>query len=146
MAKKLGPPIALGVVTILAILLLTGTNNDDKEILKSTFSIQAEYFDEGTGSNYDGDDSYIQIVFKDKSEKTKAVVLEVLGMEESFQKTFVDSSEFTEIISFPTPPKYGWEIHPVTFLIDHEELGKVSLKTEIRPYGEPPARVIYGNP
>jgi hypothetical protein len=146
MAKKLGAPIALGVVTVLAILLLTGTNNGDKEILKSTFSIQAEYFDERTNSNSEDADPYIQIIFKDNSEKTKAVVLEVLGMEESFQKTFVDSSEFTEIIPFPTPPKYGWEIHPVTFLIDHEELGKVSLKTEIRPYGEPIAPIIYGNP
>ena len=137
MAKKLGAPIALGVFTVLAILLLTGTGNDDKEILKTTFSIEAVYFDESN-------DGYIQIIFKDKSEKTNAVVLEVLGMDESFQKTFV-SSEFTEVISFPTPPKYGWEIHPVTLLIDHEELGKVSIKTEIRPYGEPSAPIIYGN-
>lgn len=136
---KLGAPIALGVVTILAILLLTGTNNENEEILKSTFFIESVYYD----NNGDG---YIQITFKDNSEKTKAIVLEVLGMQESFQKTFLDSSEFTEIISFPSPPKYGWEIHPVTLLIDHQELGKVSLKTEIRPYGEPSAPIIYGNP
>ncbi len=141
MAKKLGAPITLGVVTVLAILFLTGTGNDDEEILKSTFSIEAVYFDE----NNDTNDAYIQITFKDNSEKTNAVVLEVLGMEKSFQKTFVNS-EFVEIISFPTTPKYGWEIHPVTLLIDHEELGKISLKTEIRPYGQPPAPIIYGNP
>ena len=139
MAKKFGAPIALGVVTVLAILLLTGTDNPNKEIFKSTFSVESVYFD-------NSGDGYIQINFKDNFEKTKAVVLEVLGMEESFQKTYLESSEFTEIISFPTPPKYGWEIHPVTFLIDHEELGKVSLKTEIRPFGEPPAPIIYGNP
>ncbi len=141
MAKKLGAPITLGVVTVLAILFLTGTGNEDKEILQSTFLIEAVYFDE----NNDTNDAYIQITFKDKSEKTNAVVLEVLGMEKSFQKTFVNS-EFVEIISFPTTPKYGWEIHPVTLQIDHEELGQVSLKTEIRPYGEPPAPIIYGNP
>ncbi len=140
---KLGAAIALVSVTALAILFLTGTGNDDKEILKSTFSIEAVYFDQNNSE--DLDDGYIQITFKDKSEKTNAVVLEVLGMEKSFQKTFVDS-EFVEIISFPTTPKYGWEIHPVTLLIDHEELGKVSLKTEIRPYGEPSAPIIYGNP
>ncbi len=144
MAKKLGAPIALGVITVLAILLITGNGNDDKEILKSTFSIEAVYFDQKNSDIASGD-AYIQITFKDKSEKTNAVVLEVLGMEESFQKTFVDS-EFVEIISFPTTPKYGWEIHPVTLQIDHEELGKVSLKTEISPYGEPPAPIIYGNP
>ncbi len=141
MVKKLGAPITLGIVTVLAILFLTGTGNDDKEILKSTFSIEAVYFDE----NNDTNDAYIQITFKDNSKKTNAVVLEVLGMEKSFQKTFVNS-EFVEIISFPTTPKYGWEIHPVTLLIDHEELGKVALKTEIRPYGEPSAPIIYGNP
>ncbi len=144
MAKKLGAPITLGVVTVLAILFLTGTGNEDKEILKSTFLIEAVYFDENN-SDIESDDAYIQITFKDKSEKTNAVVLEVLGMEKSFQKTFVDS-EFVEIISFPTTPKYGWEIHPVTLQIDHEELGQVSLKTEIRPYGELAAPIIYGNP
>ncbi len=138
MAKKLGAPIALGVITVLAILLITGTGNEDKEILKSTFLIEAVYFDENS-------DGHIEITFRDKSEKTNAVVLEVLGMEDTFQKTFV-SSEFVEIISFPIPPKYGWQIHPVTLLMDHEELGKVSLKTEIRPYGEPAAPIIYGNP
>jgi len=141
MARKLGATITLGVVTVLAILFLTGTGNDDKELLKSTFSIEAVYFDE----NNDTNDAYIQITFKDNSEKTNAVVLEVLGMEKSFQKTFVNS-EFTEIISFPNTPKYGWEIHPVTLQIDHQELGQVSLKTEIRPVGEPPAPIIYGNP
>ena len=144
MAKKLGAPIALGVITVLAILLITGNDNDDKEILRTTFSIEAVYFDQNNSDIASGD-AYIQITFKDKSEKTNAVVLEVLGMEESFQKTFVNS-EFVEIISFPTTPKYGWEIHPVTLQIDHDELGKVSLKTEISPYGEPPAQVIYGNP
>jgi len=142
---KLGAAIALVSVTALAILFLTGTGNDDKEILKSTFSIEAVYFDASNSDNLDDGDGYIQITFKDKSKKTNAVVLEVLGMEKSFQKTFVDS-EFVEIILFPTTPKYGWEIHPVTLLIDHEELGKVSLKTEIRPYGEPSAPIIYGNP
>ena len=146
MAKKLGAPIALGVVTVLAILLLTGTGDNDKEILKSTFSIQAVYFDKTTNPEIESGDGYIQIIFKDKFEKTNAVVLEVLGMEKSFQKTFLDSSEFTEIIPFPNSPKYGWEIHPITLQIDHEDLGKVSIKTEIRPFGEPPASIIYGNP
>jgi len=142
MAKKFGAPIALGVITVLAILLITGNNNED-EVLKSTFSVEAVYFE---SRNTNLDDGYIQITFKDNTHKTKAIILEVLGMETSFQKTFIDSSEFAETISFPTPPKYGWAIHPVTLLIDHEELGKVSLKTEIRPFGEPVAPVIYGNP
>ena len=146
MAKKLGAPIVLGVVTVLAILLLTGSNNKDTEIFKSTFLIQAKYFENTGNSNFEVDGGYIQINFKDKSEKTKAVVLEVLGMEESFQKTFLDTTEFVELIAFPNTPKYGWEIHPVTFLIDHVEFGKISIKTEIRPSEEPPAPIIYGRP
>ena len=51
MAKKLGAPIALGVITVLAILLITGGGNEDKEILKSTFSIEAVYFDENSDIN-----------------------------------------------------------------------------------------------
>ena len=141
MAKKLGAPIALGVITILAILFLTGTPNENEEILKSTFEIEAVYFEPQTSPEVV--EGHIQITFNDKSEKTTSVVLEVLGMEESFQKTF-QGGQFVENISFPTPPKYGWEIHPITLLIDHQEYGKVSLKTEIRPYGEPPASIIVG--
>jgi len=142
MAKKLGAPIALGVITILVIVLITG-NGGDNEVLKSTFSLNAVYY---PSQNQNLDDGYIQITFKDNTNKTKAIVLEVLGMETSFQKTFLDSSEFVEKIPFSTPPKYGWEIHPVTLQIDHEDLGKVSLKTEIRPVGEPAAPIIYGKP
>ena len=140
MAKKLGAPIALGVVTIFALLLLT-SGNQDEDHLKSTFSIEAVYYEKQDSA----DVNYIQISFADNSEKTDAVILEVLGMEESFQRTYLES-EFVETIDFPTPPKYGWEIHPVTLLIDHEEYGKVSIKTEIRPAGENPAPIIYGNP
>lgn len=141
MAKKLGAPIALGVVTIFAILLLTNGGNQNEEVLKSTFYVDAIYVENSESSN----SNYIQIAFEDKSQKTNAVVLEVLGMEESFQKTYLES-EFVETIMFPAPPKYGWEIHPVTLLIDHEELGKVSIKTEIRPEGETSAPIIYGKP
>jgi hypothetical protein len=81
----------------------------------------------------------------DKTKKTNHVVLEILGMDESFQKTLV-GSEFVETVQFQTPPKYGWKIHPVTFLIDHQELGTVSLKTEIHSYGQPAPPIIYGNP
>lgn len=142
MAKKLGAPIALGVITVLAIVLITG-NGGDNEALKSTFSLNAVYY---PSQNQNQDDGYIQITFEDHTNKTKAIVLEVLGMETSFQKTFLGTSDFVETIPFSTPPKYGWEIHPVTLQIDHEDLGKVSLKTEIRPFGEPAAPIIYGKP
>ena len=117
MAKKLGPPLVLGVFTILALVFLTGGATDDKDPLRENFKINAIYYDAG----------YVEVSYLDKSEKTNSVTLEILGMETSFQKTFSDS-EFIEIIQFPNLPKYGWEIHPIVMEIEHEEFGHVQLK------------------
>ncbi len=135
MAKKFGAPIFLGLITVLALVFLTGGGTDDKDILRQTFQIEAIYHDS----------SYVEISYLDKSEKTNSVVMEILGMEESFQKTFSDS-EFIEIVPFPNPSKYGWPIHPVVFEIEHEELGHIQLKTEIHSPDEPIPTVIYSRP
>ena len=135
MAKKLGPPIFLGVFTVLAIVFLTGGASDDKDILRQTFEVNAVYYDTG----------HVEVSFSDKSQKTTNVVMEILGMDESFQKTFA-GSEFIEIVPFPNEPKYGWAIHPVVLEIDHEELGYVQLKTEIHPLGDAIPPVIYSTP
>ena len=135
MAKRLGPPIFLGVFTVLAIVFLTGGASDDKDIFRETFQVDAVYYDTG----------HVEISFFDNSGKTTNVVLEILGMNESFQKTF-SSSEFIEIVPFSTEPKYGWEVHPIVLEIDHEEFGHVQLKTEIHPFGESVPHVIYSTP
>ena len=135
MAKKLGPPIFLGVFTILAIIFLTGGASDDKDILRQTFHVEAIYYDTG----------HVEVSYFDDSEKTTTVVMEILGMDETFQKTF-SNSEFIEIVPFPNEPKYGWAIHPIVLEIDHEELGHIQLKTEIHPMGEPVPPVIYSTP
>ena len=135
MARKLGAPITLGVITVLAILFLTGGGTDDKDILRQTFQVEAVYYDSG----------HVEISYFDKSDKTNSVIMEILGMEESFQKTFSDS-EFIEIVPFPNEPKYGWPIHPVVFEIEHEELGHIQLKTEIHSLDESTPPVIYSRP
>jgi hypothetical protein len=135
MARKLGPPIFLGIFTILAIVFLTGGGTDDKNELRQTFQVDAVYYDTG----------YVEISYHDKSEKTTVVVMEILGMEESFQKTFSDS-QFIEIVPFLNVPKYGWAIHPIVLEIDHEEFGHVQLKTEIHFHDEPAPPVIYSGP
>lgn len=132
MAKRLGPPIVLGVITILAIVFLTGGGTDDKDVLRQTFQVDAVYYESG----------HVEVSFLDKSSQTNSVVMEILGMDETFQKSF-SGSEFIEIIPFPNPPKYGWVIHPVILEIDHEELGHIQLKTEVHPQGEPAPPVIY---
>ncbi len=132
---KLGPPIFLGVFTILAIIFLTGVASDDKDILRQTFDVGAIYYDAG----------YVEVSYFDNSDKTNTVVMEILGMDETFQKTFSDS-EFIEIVPFPNKPKYGWAIHPIVLEIDHEELGHIQLKTEIYPMGDPVPPIIYSTP
>ena len=126
--------ISIVVVTLLGLFFLFDSGSN-KDVLKSTFEIDATYYDAG----------YVQISYLDKTTKTNHVVLEILGMDESFQKILSDS-KFVETVQFPTVPKHGWRVHPVTFLIDHQELGKVSLKTEIHQYGEPAPPIIYGAP
>ena len=135
MAKKLGPPLVLGVFTILALVFLTGGATDDKDPLRENFKINAIYYDAG----------YVEVSYIDKSDKTNSVILEIIGMETSFQKTFSDS-EFIEIIQFPNVPKYGWEIHPVVMEIEHEEFGHVQLKTEIHELNTPSPNTIYSTP
>ena len=135
MAKKLGPPLVLGVFTILALVFLTGGATDDKDPLRENFKINAIYYDTG----------YVEVSYLDKSDKTNSVTLEILGMETSFQKTFSDS-EFIEIVQFPNVPKYGWEIHPIVMEIEHEEFGHVQLKTEIHELNSPTPNTIYSTP
>ena len=135
MAKKLGPPLVLGVFTILALVFLTGGATDDKDPLRENFKINAIYYDAG----------YVEVSYLDKSDKTNSVTLEILGMETSFQKTFSDS-EFIEIIQFPNIPKYGWEIHPIVMEIEHEEFGHIQLKTEIHELNDPSPNTIYSTP
>ena len=135
MAKKLGPPLVLGVFTILALVFLTGGATDDKDPLRENFKINAIYYDTG----------YVEVSYLDKSDKTNSVTLEILGMETSFQKTFSDS-KFIEIVQFPNVPKYGWEIHPIVMEIEHEEFGHVQLKTEIHELNDPSPNTIYSTP
>lgn len=135
MARKILPPIFLGIFTILALVFLTGGGTDDKDVLRQTFQIDAVYYDTG----------HVEVAFLDKSEKTDSVVMEILGMDETFQKTFTEY-QFIEIIPFQNEPKYGWAIHPVVLEIEHSELGHVQLKTEIHPLGEPIPPVIYSRP
>jgi len=135
MARKIVPAISLGIITVLAIVFLTGGGTDDKDVLRQTFQMEAIYYDSG----------HVEISFLDKSGKTNSVVMEILGMEESFQKTF-SGSEFIEIVPFPNLPKYGWPVHPVVLEIDHKEFGHIQLKTEIHPLDEIIPPVIYSRP
>jgi hypothetical protein len=121
------------LMSVLAILFLTEYYSIDRELYANTFVVDAIYLE---------DDGYVEISFLDTSGKTESVVLEILGMPESFQKKFM-GSEFTERVPFSETPKYGWKTTPVTFVVDHEEFGKIGIKTEIHTPDEPAAPIIF---
>jgi hypothetical protein len=134
MTRKFVPMISIIIVSALGILFLYGANLNDNTKLADIFDVDAIYYES---------QGIVEISFNDNSQKTNSVILEILGMEESFQKTF-EGSSFVEIIMFNAPPKYGWQIHPIILVVDHQELGKVGIKTEIHSENTPAPPIIYG--
>jgi hypothetical protein len=91
---------------------------------------------------YEPENNIVKIIYSDNSKMTSLVILEILGMEETFHKEFSQQS-FVEIVQFNSAPKYGWATMPVTFFLEHEELGLVGLKTEVHQYDESRPKIIY---
>ena len=91
---------------------------------------------------YEPENNIVKITYSDNSKMTSLVILEILGMEETFHKEFSQQS-FVEIVRFDSAPKYGWASMPVVFSINHDEFGKIGLKTEIYEQGESKPRIIY---
>ena len=135
MNKKVVASIFSAAVVISSIIVFINFKSADHEILEQTFMIGAVYYE---------NDGYAEISFQDKSNKTKNVTLEILGMSESFHKEFA-SPIFVEKIQFASAPKYGWQSMPITLLVDHEEFGQIGIKTEIRSVGEIPATIIFSD-
>jgi len=133
MARKLIPIISVVAITALGILFLFDSSSYDNEQFANTFDVDAIYYE---------NQGIVEISFNDNSQKTNSVVLEILGMDETFQKTFSGSS-FVERVQFDSTPKYGWKIHPITLVVDHQELGKIGIKTEIHSKNEPAPPIIF---
>ena len=89
-------------------------------------------------------DNIIEISFIDKSNNTKTVILEILGMEETFHKELVltGESKFIERVNLDYLPKYGWKTIPVIIEVEHLDYGKFGLKTEIYISGDLKPKVI----
>ncbi len=133
MARKIVPIISIVAITALGILFLFDSSSYDDEQFAKTFDVDATYYES---------QGIVEISFNDNSQKTSSVVLEILGMEETFQKTFVGSS-FVERVQFDSTPKYGWKIHPITLNVEHQEFGTVGIKTEIHSKNEPAPPIIF---
>ncbi|AJZ75242.1 hypothetical protein [Candidatus Nitrosotenuis cloacae] len=83
----------------------------------------------------------VEIKFSDNTSQTTGVVLEILGMETSFQRTF-NGNSFTLMVPFDGEPQYGWKVVPITLVVSHPEFGKVGLKTDIHSEGQS-SKVIF---
>lgn len=78
---------------------------------------------------------YVEITFVDKTEKTTSSILEILGMQPSFQKKF-NGHSFTITVPFEGEPQYGWKVVPITLVVTHPDFGQVGIKTDIHEVGK----------
>ena len=134
MARRFTAPIFLGLFTVLALaLLLQDDGIDNKDVLQKTLQIDAVYH---------SDRQYIEISYLDTSEQTDAVVLEVLGLDTTFQKRF-SGSAFVQTVPFSSEPQFGWAVHPIVLEIDHQTFGHIQLKTEVHAPDTEKPPIIY---
>ena len=124
----------LSIITLAVIIFSISSNSAlDESIISQTIFVDTVY---------EPENNLVKITYNDNSKKTNLVTLEILGMEQTFHKEFLQSS-FTETIKINSKPKYGWSTIPVVFSINHDEFGKIGLKTEIYQMDESKPRTIY---
>jgi len=125
---------AASIIAIAAIVIsITSDSTIDESIISQTIFVDAVY---------EPKNKIVRITYNDNSEMTNLITLEILGMEKTFHKEFSQSS-FVETVKINSKPKYGWSTTPVVFSINHDEFGKIGLKTEIYEQGESKPRIIY---
>ncbi len=132
MNKKIIATISITTIIII-ILSITSNSTLDESIISQTIFVDTVY---------EPENNLVKITYNDNSKKTNLVTLEILGMEQTFHKEFSQNS-FVEIIQFNSEPKYGWSTMPVVFSVNHDEFGKIELKTEIYQMNESKPRIIY---
>jgi len=125
---------AASIIAIAAIVIsITSDSALDESTISQTIFVDAVY---------EPKNKIVRITYNDNSEMTNLITLEILGMEKTFHKEFSQSS-FVETVKINSEPKYGWSTTPVVFSINHDEFGKIGLKTEIYEQGELKPRIIY---
>ena len=127
----------IAVASIIAIAAIVISVTSDSALDESTIS-QIIFVD----AVYEPKNKIVRITYNDNSEMTNLITLEILGMEKTFHKEFSQSS-FVETVKINSEPKYGWSTTPVVFSINHDQFGKIGLKTEIYEQDESKPRIIY---
>ena len=124
----------LSIITLAVIIFSISSNSAlDESIISQAIFVDAVY---------EPENNLVKITYNDNSKKTNLVTLEILGMEQTFHKEFSQNS-FVEIVQINSEPKYGWSTMPVVFSVNHDEFGKIGLKTEIYQMDESKPRIIY---
>jgi len=124
----------VSIISLTAIILSISSNSVlDESVISQTIFVDTVY---------EPENNLVKITYNDNSKKTNLVTLEILGMEQTFHKEFSQNS-FVEIIQINSEPKYGWSTMPVVFSVNHDEFGKIGLKTEIYQIDELKPRIIY---
>lgn len=123
----------VGTIVMLGIIIPALQNAQHAEKYSEAFSVDATFYPE---------QKQVEITFNDRTEKTRGIVLEILGMEQSFQRQF-DVPSFSVNVPFDAEPQHGWRSMPVTFVVEHEEFGRVGIKIDIHDKDEPAGNVIF---
>jgi len=132
MNKKIIATLSIIALTVI-ILSISSNSALDESIISQTIFVDTVY---------EPENNLVKITYNDNSKKTNLVTLEILGMEQTFHKEFSQNS-FVEIVQINSEPKYGWSTMPVVFSVNHDEFGKIGLKTEIYQMDESKPRIIY---
>ena len=125
--------VASIIVIVAIVISVTSDSALDESIISQTIFVDAVY---------EPKNKIVRITYNDNSEMTNLITLEILGMEKTFHKEFSQSS-FIETVKINSEPKYGWSTIPVVISINHDQFGKIGLKTEIYEQGESKPRIIY---
>jgi len=143
--------IAVEIIIVAAVLsviaLVSFPQTDEHQISQIVCSGDDDGLNHGdcaifVDAIYEPGNNIVKITYSDNSKMTSLVVLEILGMEETFHKEFSQNS-FVETIQINSEPKYGWSTMPVVFSVNHDEFGNIGLKTEIYQNDEIKPRIIY---
>ena len=165
MNKKIIGIASVSIVSLLAVLIVSENNefepitidlpipeisSGDKR-LEMSQAIEAD-------AKYKPEKGMLTIFYQDQSTGTDKLIIEIWGLPQTYHKEFecdvgalaanakhesACPDTFLANIKLDSVPKYGWESIPVVFTVDHNQFGKISIKTEIYETGDPKPRIIY---
>jgi len=126
------------------IIILIATISVSTVIILNPLSGNTDFSNFTFDAVYQKDSNSVSITFVDTNEKSSFVVLEILGMENTFHEEFeIYDSKFTKLVPLDKVPKYGWKTTPVTLEITYDE-SIVYMKTEIHNENQISPVVIFG--